>query len=408
MRPLKMIIDGSYYDTYIYSGRLYLWCEDGSIRTIDWDGLIENLIGKQENLKLALECGFRQSNYLYGSQWTLIFRDTEIRTIITDKFKALAERAIEVNENTLRIFEIKHQTNPIPFPHSDLTIYRNHLYAGGQYGVFAATCSKDNINPVSSKPRKIVDIPALGVSASYNSISLSAGHEGLYEVYLNHETPWWAHSGDRYSNYDKQHKISDMHSSSSRWVFYSIFSSSHVAENYLADFSKSFDVESDSTYDERSRYGKREFRGIILGNEIFNNGRTYSWGNQDKLCQVANRIVRVVRYTPWDPQERFKGIGELHLLDFKGDVVSGDSALFGFIIECDNGLVVLDSNLENIWIPGEPINWRVFPKSKFYENHLHIVYDDRLEILSFNDDYFVDQKQKQAGITYWESQRKLR
>ena len=66
---------------------------------------------------------------------------------------------------------------------------------------------------------------------------------------------------------------------------------------------------------------------------------------------------------------------------------------------------MMDSNLKNVWLSGEPINWRVFPRSKFYENHLHIVYPDRLEILSFNDDYFVDQEKKKAGIRYWESSK---
>jgi hypothetical protein len=50
-------------------------------------------------------------------------------------------------------------------------------------------------------------------------------------------------------------------------------------------------------------------------------------------------------------------------------------------------------------IPGEPVNWRVFPRSKHYANHLHVVYDDRLEVWSFNHDYFLDQKKKRLGIT---------
>jgi len=47
---------------------------------------------------------------------------------------------------------------------------------------------------------------------------------------------------------------------------------------------------------------------------------------------------------------------------------------------------------------GEPVNWRIFPRSKHYENQLHIIYNDRLEIISFNHDYFVNQNEKWAGI----------
>jgi hypothetical protein len=34
------------------------------------------------------------------------------------------------------------------------------------------------------------------------------------------------------------------------------------------------------------------------------------------------------------------------------------------------------------------------------KNQLHVIYEDRLEILSFNHDYFVDQEAKLSGITY--------
>lgn len=35
-----------------------------------------------------------------------------------------------------------------------------------------------------------------------------------------------------------------------------------------------------------------------------------------------------------------------------------------------------------------------------FKNQLHVIYEDRLEILSFNNDYFVDQEAKLSGITY--------
>jgi hypothetical protein len=62
-------------------------------------------------------------------------------------------------------------------------------------------------------------------------------------------------------------------------------------------------------------------------------------------------------------------------------------------------LLIISSDARGYtFLEGEPVNWRVFPKSKYYTNQLHAVYDDYFCIYSFNDDYFVDQKQKQAGI----------
>ena len=48
-------------------------------------------------------------------------------------------------------------------------------------------------------------------------------------------------------------------------------------------------------------------------------------------------------------------------------------------------------------IRGEPVRWRIFPRSTNFTNQLHIIYDDRIEILSFVHDYFVNQKSKLAG-----------
>lgn len=46
----------------------------------------------------------------------------------------------------------------------------------------------------------------------------------------------------------------------------------------------------------------------------------------------------------------------------------------------------------------EPCHWRVFPKSEHYSNQLHILYEDRVEIISFVHDYFLDQAHKLAGF----------
>ena len=91
-------------------------------------------------------------------------------------------------------------------------------------------------------------------------------------------------------------------------------------------------------------------------------------------------------------------MGTIDLSLSDGDVVSANVAPFGTVIECDNSLVIALSNGESMTIEGEPVRWRVFPRSTNFTNQLHIIYDDRIEILSFVHDYFVNQKEKLAGI----------
>jgi hypothetical protein len=79
-------------------------------------------------------------------------------------------------------------------------------------------------------------------------------------------------------------------------------------------------------------------------------------------------------------------------------IVGADSAPFGFVLEAESGLLVVESSLESFWLAGEPVNWRVFPRSRYYTNQLHVITEKALNIYSFCGDYFVDQATKRAGM----------
>jgi hypothetical protein len=160
----------------------------------------------------------------------------------------------------------------------------------------------------------------------------------------------------------------------------------------------------------------RRFERLVEEQEIFHNSG-YSWGNRDRLYQAVQGSVRVSRYLPdWGrkgPDARDGGpaiqyLGEIQLEAWKGQVISGGVCLFGIVIECENAMVIVPSDGNTLTLPGEPINWRVFPRSKHYENQLHLVYEDGLEIYSFNQDYLVDQTEKRLGFSYYAPRSKDR
>src|SRR6266508_2411713 len=224
MQTLRLIFPGSYYDSQIYSGRLYLWNSDGSIVTIDWDKLIEG-IKIPDPLRLALTCAFQRSEYLYGDHWKLVFQDTEIRTAIQRKFKKLIELSpIEISSTQLRDCYIQQQDNPLSFPNADCTIYNKTLYLGSQSGVLSAGIDKQRKYPISRKPEKIWDGIALSVAASYQTLAISAGNDGLFEYDLG--TDYWS------DNRHPRQRIRQ-HSNFARWLYASIFSSSYFNEGYL-------------------------------------------------------------------------------------------------------------------------------------------------------------------------------
>ena len=99
-------------------------------------------------------------------------------------------------------------------------------------------------------------------------------------------------------------------------------------------------------------------------------------------------------------EQRFTKLKNINLHPWKGKVINGGTAYFGNIIECENALVILQSNRKSLTIPGPITRWRVYPRSMNYENHLHVILDDRIEIHSFNHDYFLIQEEKEIGIQF--------
>lgn len=386
MQAVKLILPGSYYDSQIYSGRLYLWGIDGSLTVLDWDKVVES-VGIPESLQIALRCAFQRSDYLYGTNWDLIFQDAEVKSLIERKFQELADTPLEVPKQELDNLIVTQQDNPFPFPHADSAIYYNTIYVGSQSGVFSAGFTRRSRLPSRSQLEQLWDMAVLGVAPSYMTLALAAGSEGVFEYHLN---------GGHSYGLGSVHQLMKQHSSAVHWLYGSVFSSSYLNEGYLADFSIEKDPETDQQ--------RRELRDIFPSTSIFrqdtDSGRgRFVWGLHDKIWLAELSRIKIVRYNPFkDENQRFIDLGTASMNALPDDIIGADSALFGLVIEGEQGLLVVNSLQESEWIAGEPVNWRVFPRSKFYENQLHVVYDDYLCIYSFNQDYFVDQDTKLIGI----------
>lgn len=395
MQPLKLTIPGSYWDSQLYAGRLYLFERDGTLRTINWDRLVRDW-KLDSSFRLAMECAFCRSDYLYGDQWSLAFSDHEIQAVIRHKFDRLAVMQLEVTTTRLDEVSIGVQMSPFPFPHADSTIYRRNLFVASSEGVFRASCNKRTKKPVSTKPEKKWDAATQAIAASYGSLAIAAGDDGLFEFPIGNG---WPTDGQARSA-----QVASRNCTDCSWAFYSIFASSHLNSGYLASFKKEVEHRQHSTF-------RRIFKEVISAEDIFHD-QGYSWGSQDKFCQAHAQVVSITRYTPWAEQDetQLENLGSvdlgpetIQLASWKGGVVAGGLAPFGVIIECENAVVIAPSEGNPITVPEEPINWRIFPRSIQYENQLHVICNDRLEIYSFNQDYFVDQTQKVLGTRHFET-----
>jgi len=393
MQPLKITIYGDFWDCQIYRGRLYLWYTDGSIGVYDWDKLVEITFGSKVD-ELVLQCAFTRGDYLYGNMFFLLFEDPQIKRTLFSKFQKATEKNLSLNLKKLKEFEYSRQDNPVGELPNDTCIYGNTLFSITDLGLYSASVHRKGTKfGISKRPKKLWDCSLISVRANHRSLAMAGGDEGVFEFQLDN------YYGDlsELNKIDNQiYKISDNHSSIVDWAFASLYSSSYVDSGFLAAFG----------WEENKKIGKleRRFKKIIPSSKIFEKSG-FSWGSQEKIYLANCNTIEVVKYVQGsigseNESNAFQHLEPILFNETHGEVISGGITYFGVIIEYEDALSVLCSD-NNIFTFPEPVaRWRVYPRSKRYENHLHVIYEDRLVIYSFNHDYFVDQAHKIKGIQY--------
>jgi hypothetical protein len=136
------------------------------------------------------------------------------------------------------------------------------------------------------------------------------------------------------------------------------------------------------------------------------------WGSREKIYCAQGDEVFVADFSPAEEKknkkdgtparnakESFEKRGSYRLDAKDSEVVATGTAPFGTIVELSDRLVVYRSDGGKNEFDGELVHWRVFPRSDHYSNQLHLIYEDRLEVVSFVHDYFVDQEQKLSGFS---------
>ncbi len=398
MQPLKLTLVGDFWDSLIYKGRLYLWDMDNVLHVYDWDSFIASIA--QGPLRLPLTCGFAEGDTLYRHPLQIVTGDPDIRSLLSEKFASASESDYVFTFQDLEAYLLGRQDSPFDSLHDDSAIYNNELFALTGSGLRRAEANKPkkNVYKVERKSEKIWDGAGTSLQAGRGYLAIAAADDGIFEWHL--------------SSNSLRH-VSERHALFASWNFTSIYGSSDIGPGYLAVFR----WRTGGSWSHRKLPLVREFARMVDEEGIFgplnqeDEGSGHiSWGSQEKLYRAGIGWIETVRYTQKyaaDPQEDrrpFQTMGKIRLnnadLSAMGPAVSGNVAFFGVVVEFDEGLAVVTSDNIIHAIAGPVTRWRVFPRSVHYENQLHVILEDRLDIYSFNNDYFVDQASKTAGIEY--------
>jgi len=403
MQPVRITILGDYLDCQIYRGRLYLWTFDGSLKVYNWDKLVNSLSRKEGDL-ITLKFSFLDGNYLYKTEVIKLFKDEEFKSLLIRKFLEVSKQTFELSTKKIEKFLIGEQDTPNKILPTDTEIYNNKLYFVTEKGLFASSAHRTTMKyPVSTRPQKLWDCNLLSIKANkYPQLALSGGSEGLFELNLSKFE-------DDYLETKEPSQISKGHSSFANYTYWSIYNSSLIDKSYLALYrlNKTMDLIDNSNVFLSNASFKREYQETISENKIFNvrtNKNYLSWGVGDKIYRATDFGLEIVKFNNMPNEDKdekyFTPMRQINLLPWKGKVIDGGTAYFGTIVECENALIVMLSNGESKTIEGPVTRWRVYPRSLNYENHLHVIKDDRIEIYSFNQDYFLNQKEKVLGIEH--------
>ena len=402
MQPLKITIRGYFWDTQIYKDKLYLFDLDGSLQLIDWPKLV-NSFKIPERCRVAMQCAFLRSDYLYGNKWNIILGDSEVKELLLSKYKELASFTLDINIGALTHYIEDQEDTPFPFAHNDSLFYNDHLYVASQSGIFSERMSGMNIPSTSVEARW--DAPVSSLDVHNGVLALAAGEEGLFrfpsETYYGYGTEGYPHK--------TPNRVNDRISNKCYYIRNSVLSFAHNTPATLVEYNaarpnfRSFYNQDEATEPKQDNQDSWENAPVnqLEVNVIHEsyNQDSLCWGSKDRICIAGENQLTVIKYNPYSQRRRNVAnlVSQVRLDSWKGNAVSGANAVFGTILELDNALVIVrsDSNIETVI--GEPVNWRIFPRSRHFGNQLHIIYDDRLEIISYNHDYFVEQQNKPFG-----------
>ena len=400
MNPAKIVIEGDFWDCQIYRGRLYLWETNGGLRVINWYELVQSFITEPAE-ELALTCAFLEGRFLYASNLRVLFEDYDFKDLLTQKFNQLLQRELIITYKELEEFTMSVQDNPFGELQTDSEIVNNTIYALTYDGLITAGAHKpaQNKNMVTKKTNKLNDFVGYTVKAGkYGRLALSGGEEGLYE-YDASKADYEGWPVARQTERFKQ--ITNKHSSFADFNYLSLYNSSLLGKSFLSLYKLG-----DNT-DFKMAYRHKQLEDEVSESKIFgsNGVGSLSWGTGEKLYKANNNTLEVVRFNNYAKVERdyFSEKESFVFQAWKGRILKGGTAYFGTIIECENAVVALTGEGEFYNIPGAATRWRVYPRSFNYENHLHVIHENKLEVYSFNHDYFRDQMDKDFGIMFTEN-----
>lgn len=387
MQALKIRIHGSYWDSFLYDDQLYLVDRSGVVRVMSWDRLVDEAASEAVD-PVLLHLGTRGRAW-YGLAVQDLLKVPSLRQDLLQRVQNISQKRLSVLQRDVERLE-RHASGLAYFPTTDAECYGSILYFGSEDGLLATDLRRGSFD--LGTHARIYDGPSLRLEASYSRLAVAQGEQGLVE--LPTATP--RYMDEPFSG--RLHQISNEWCDNCSWVSYDILATRYGKGGYIGAFES-------GQADEDYLDGQRQLLQTVSSSELFglSGGTLVGGGNLLALIQEDS-----LSYQTWNPYRRKdaagvgweRSRGELRDFEFRGGSTVVDAALtvFGLVAEYENGLTVYGSDGRRYWIPGEPVSWRVFPRSNRYLNQLHIVKEEWIDVYAFAHDYFQASSQRTISL----------
>ncbi|HAS6482024.1 TPA: hypothetical protein GRR69_05295 [Vibrio parahaemolyticus] len=333
MSSLNLFVEGQFLDSYIYSGNLFLLDENYVLSIYKWDQLVD--VATKRNTSEGLESLLKDSSQQFSLNINeIVITPEELKTALSSRLD-------------LGVWP------------SDINVFANILYVSSENGVIRYNL--DYKKGVLGSEFLIFDEVSFSISPnSSNRVAIAAGKSGVLTF-----VPKSRHLSRKYLKEFTLESCTDVDWQSTTLLANTVFGVKR------ADFIP-MPVYSDF-YDKNDFYARfkefKEFTPKLHSKEH----SEYSWIGGNKLFSLNHD--QTITVEDLNKKSIIKSVNA----NIKNKVIKVKSSSFGAILETEDSLyIVRDEEPQKVY--GEPVNWRVFPRAKFYSNHLHIISDNHIEI----------------------------
>lgn len=318
----RLSIQGDYFECQLYKNRLYLWTFNGSLQVYNYDGILS---------------------------WWAIERERYQGNRIVHRYEFEPSLyAISVDElKKFLICERDYLTSEFP---TGTEIIDDYLFETNCNGLFESRISSRSV------VNQIWDAALISISAAQGrGLVLSAGSNGLY----------WCPIGNR-----NIQQLSHRQSIDASFCSYGIY----VHSSQTGAFFIPKDLKNDANIIEEN--------ALFQDNVLEEFGSSLTWGWKDFFFRAKDSVLEMYKFSNRSNQLTLKSTTLFE--PWKGCIVSAGSSEYGTMVELDNAAFIIEGvGVKNncTTINGAITRWRFYPRSLKYKTHLHIIFDDRIDIV---------------------------